>query len=57
MISSATVARLLEGLHTDLYDNVVIVDCRFPYEYNGGHIRGGPLFNPLRMLLRHQFLS
>lgn len=34
-------AKLLTGYdfgHT--YEKIIIVDCRFPYEYQGGHING-----------------
>ncbi|XP_038678146.1 cell division cycle 25 homolog d [Scyliorhinus canicula] len=33
-------AALLAGQFEDLIDEYVIVDCRYPYEYNGGHIKG-----------------
>jgi M-phase inducer tyrosine phosphatase len=31
---------LLEGKYSHLYEKVYIIDCRFDYEYQGGHIRG-----------------
>ncbi|XP_040275324.1 M-phase inducer phosphatase 2 [Bufo bufo] len=31
---------VLEGKYKDHIDRCVIVDCRYPYEYDGGHIRG-----------------
>ncbi|XP_067909250.1 cell division cycle 25 homolog d isoform X1 [Heterodontus francisci] len=39
-ISARTVAALLDGEFERLIDEYVIVDCRYPYEYNGGHIKG-----------------
>ncbi|KAJ2825158.1 m-phase inducer phosphatase [Coemansia erecta] len=39
-IEAETVGRLLQGAYNDLYDEHVVVDCRFPYEYEGGHIAG-----------------
>nr|AFJ24796.1 cell division cycle 25-1 [Schmidtea mediterranea] len=36
-ISSLTLANILSGNHT-LDNNITIFDCRFPYEYSGGHI-------------------
>lgn len=31
---------VLKGKYKDLIDRCVVVDCRYPYEYEGGHIRG-----------------
>jgi len=39
-ISSETLIHVLQGKYSDLYDSIRIIDCRFPFEYNGGHIRG-----------------
>ncbi|ELU09743.1 hypothetical protein CAPTEDRAFT_127155, partial [Capitella teleta] len=39
-ISSETVSNLLRGEYSEEIDNYVIVDCRYPYEYQGGHIEG-----------------
>ena len=33
------VCKLLSGKYSDV-KNFTIVDCRYPYEYNGGHITG-----------------
>ncbi|VDP80414.1 unnamed protein product [Echinostoma caproni] len=39
-VSTETVAGLVSGSVTDRNVRHVIVDCRFPYEYEGGHIQG-----------------
>jgi hypothetical protein len=39
-ISPETLRNLLEGRFNDLISSFKVVDCRFPYEYRGGHIRG-----------------
>ncbi|EDV90758.1 M-phase inducer phosphatase [Drosophila grimshawi] len=39
-ISSETVASLLNGAYDDEVASYRIIDCRYPYEYDGGHIRG-----------------
>lgn len=30
--------RPLQGGFRDMYDKVMIIDCRFDYEYDGGHV-------------------
>jgi rhodanese-related sulfurtransferase len=32
-------ADVLEGKYIEQLGNVTIVDCRYPYEFEGGHIR------------------
>ncbi|XP_078268843.1 cell division cycle 25 homolog d [Rhinoraja longicauda] len=39
-IAAQTVAELLMESFDHLIDEYVIVDCRYPYEYEGGHIKG-----------------
>ena len=40
VISSETMSRLLHKQIPSVTEEVVIVDCRYPYEYQGGHIPG-----------------
>lgn len=39
-ISCETLARLLRGEFAELASRFKIIDCRYPYEFDGGHIRG-----------------
>ncbi|XP_034474797.1 cdc25-like protein phosphatase twine [Drosophila innubila] len=39
-ISCDTLARLMRGDFSQLSANYKIIDCRYPYEFDGGHIRG-----------------
>lgn len=39
-IDRGTLCEILDGRHNSLYDRHVVVDCRFEYEYEGGHIDG-----------------
>ncbi|KAL2093208.1 hypothetical protein ACEWY4_010520 [Coilia grayii] len=39
-ISGETMCDLLEGRYSCLVESFVVVDCRYPYEFQGGHIRG-----------------
>lgn len=38
-ISTHTMAKLVSGEYTDSVATFKIIDCRYPYEYEGGHIR------------------
>ncbi|XP_013923708.1 PREDICTED: M-phase inducer phosphatase 2-like [Thamnophis sirtalis] len=38
-ISPEMMAAVLNGQFNSLIENCVIVDCRYPYEYEGGHIK------------------
>ncbi|KAL3881491.1 hypothetical protein ACJMK2_027923 [Sinanodonta woodiana] len=39
-ISSHTMAALIRGNYSKEIGNITIIDCRYPYEYRGGHIKG-----------------
>ncbi len=39
-ISVEVLAQVIKGYYNDLIEDYTIVDCRYPYEYNGGHIKG-----------------
>ncbi|KAM6296448.1 M-phase inducer phosphatase 2-like [Podargus strigoides] len=39
-ISPEMMVAVLSGQFSSLIDSCVIVDCRYPYEYEGGHIKG-----------------
>jgi hypothetical protein len=39
-ISPETLNELLMCVYDQHYHHVYVVDCRFPYKYNSGHIRG-----------------
>ena len=38
-ITSETLSDLLEGKYNDEVKKFRIIDCRYPYEYNGGHVK------------------
>lgn len=44
-IQQDTLLNVLNGNYNAHYDRIHIVDCRFEYEYNGGHIDGALNFN------------
>jgi len=55
-ISPETVIQLLNGNFKDYVDDVIIVDCRFPFEYEGGHIKGAiNISNP--SLVQERFIN
>ncbi|XP_028843688.1 M-phase inducer phosphatase 1-B-like [Denticeps clupeoides] len=39
-ITGETMCALLEGCYSCLVELFLVVDCRYPYEYQGGHIKG-----------------
>lgn len=39
-INSDTLANLINGEYDDKIESFKIIDCRYPYEYAGGHIKG-----------------
>ena len=39
-ISAETMVKLLQKNFSEVVEDFAIVDCRYPYEYEGGHIKG-----------------
>jgi hypothetical protein len=39
-ITPDTLAALIDGQFDNHFDEYRIIDCRFPYEFHGGHIQG-----------------
>ena len=44
-ISKDTMIEILDGKYSRSYDQSHVIDCRFEYEYKGGHINGAINFN------------
>ncbi|KAJ8365347.1 hypothetical protein SKAU_G00141780 [Synaphobranchus kaupii] len=44
-ISAHTVASLLKGKYKSAVASYLIIDCRYPYEFKGGHIKGAVNFH------------
>ena len=44
-ISRDTMVEVLNGKYSQCYDQALVIDCRFEYEYKGGHIEGAINFN------------
>ncbi|XP_030562950.1 M-phase inducer phosphatase [Drosophila novamexicana] len=55
-ISSETVAQLLNGDFEEQVASYRIIDCRYPYEFEGGHIRGAKNLYTHEQILE-EFLS
>ncbi|KAI0165043.1 M-phase inducer phosphatase [Xylariaceae sp. FL1272] len=54
-ISGETFVEVLEGRFNDSFTQKIVVDCRFEYEYEGGHIDGAVNYNDKELLARHLF--
>ncbi|XP_060573388.1 M-phase inducer phosphatase 1-B-like [Ruditapes philippinarum] len=39
-ISPETMSDVLDGVYDSSVDKVTVIDCRYPYEFGGGHIKG-----------------
>ena len=44
-ITKQTMIEVLDGKYAQCYDRSLVIDCRFEYEYTGGHIEGAINFN------------
>ena len=54
-ISKETMADVLDGKYGQQFDETIIVDARFEYEYKGGHIEGAVNFNDKEKLASNLF--
>lgn len=54
-LSRSTFLEVLDGKYREQYDNQVIVDCRFEYEYAGGHVDGAVNYNDKELLASELF--
>ncbi|RYP26474.1 hypothetical protein DL768_011708 [Monosporascus sp. mg162] len=54
-INRDTFIDLMQGRYSDRYDQKIVIDCRFEYEYEGGHIDGAVNYNDKELLAKHLF--
>ncbi|KAF2007784.1 M-phase inducer phosphatase-like protein [Amniculicola lignicola CBS 123094] len=54
-ITDKTLISVLDGRYNHLYDRTVVIDCRFEYEYQGGHIDGALNFCEKEQLAEELF--
>jgi hypothetical protein len=54
-ISHETLVSVLDGGYNHVYDQTLVIDCRFEYEYNGGHIQGAKNYNDKEQLKKELF--
>ena len=54
-ISRETMLSVLDGKFGEQYTHKMIIDCRFEYEYDGGHIDGAINYNDKELLATHLF--
>ena len=54
-ISCATLLDVLDGKYADDFAQKMIIDCRFEYEYDGGHIDGAVNHNDKELLANQLF--
>lgn len=54
-ISQDTMVDILDSKYNFEYERILVVDCRFEYEYNGGHIDRAVNFNDKQQLANELF--
>ena len=54
-ISQDTMVDLLNSKYNGEYERILVVDCRFEYEYSGGHIENAVNFNDKQQLANELF--
>lgn len=54
-VSNETLLDILDGKYAEKFDQKMIIDCRFEYEYDGGHIQGAVNHNDKELLATQLF--
>ncbi|KAL2016906.1 hypothetical protein VTK56DRAFT_2867 [Thermocarpiscus australiensis] len=54
-ISRGTMVEVLDGKYDEHFAHKIIIDCRFSYEYDGGHIDGAINYTDKKLLAAHLF--
>lgn len=54
-ISKETLLHVLDSKYDDEYDQRLIIDCRFEYEFEGGHIDGAVNYNDKELMTSQLF--
>lgn len=54
-IDKSTLVDVIDGKWENAYNDVIIIDCRFEYEYEGGHIKGAFNYNDKERLASELF--
>jgi len=54
-ISKKTLVAILDGFYDYLFEDLYIIDCRYDYEYEGGHIQGAVNMNSPELLFSSFF--
>lgn len=54
-ITKQTMVDVLNGKFKDVFQDTIIIDCRFEYEYDGGHIEGAVNHNDRELLAKRLF--
>lgn len=54
-IARETLLEVLDGKYSEHFDQKMVIDCRFEYEYDGGHIEGAVNHNDKELLATQLF--
>lgn len=54
-IDKNVLLEVMNGKYNECFENIVIIDCRFEYEYEGGHINGAVNYNDKETLAAQLF--
>lgn len=56
-ITNETMLDIIDGKFNDQFDHKMVIDCRFEYEYDGGHIEGAVNHNDKELLTSQLFTT